>query len=154
MAYAHPYSRIASCAARSSFRGVRTGMPCSLAHALVSEGVSFMPRPEGASGDVMTMEGTKPRSTKSASVSRATYGVPKKAKLSLRSFIAARFILLDLDHVGRVVDEQDSVQVVGLVLEDLRQDAAPAPLELFAILVVGVNRRALVALRFTIESAH
>ena len=59
-----------------------------------------------------------------------------------------------LYEVRGVVYEKDTVQVVGLVLEYLREDAAPAALEGVASGIPGAHRGAVMAAGLAVDAAH
>ncbi len=62
--------------------------------------------------------------------------------------------VMGFGQVGRVVYEEDAVEVVGLMLEYLREDAAPAPLEPIPVRILGPHGRALVAARLAVDMAY
>src|SRR6185369_17015616 len=106
----------------SSAAGVMKGRSCASAKAFTGDGVSTRPRPFGASGEVTTSDGTKPCSTSIASVSDATFGVPKKTKLG-------EGFMFYFDEMLRMIDEKDAVQVIDLMFEDLCHETAAAALQ-------------------------
>ena len=62
--------------------------------------------------------------------------------------------VFEFDDVSRVVGEEDAVEVVELVLEDLRQEAACAALDTLAALATSAQCHALVPLGVPVFAAN
>src|SRR3989344_2096571 len=128
-----------------------TGMPCSRAQVLTGGSLTLSPRPAGRSGWVTTMSGTMLTSASSSNTYTANRGVPKKM-MEVSGFFIRCFVLLRRGfgghvsvfrlmfvEVGRLVDEENAVQVVALVLEYLREEVGAVVLELLASGVLGAH---------------
>src|SRR3989338_10160265 len=120
----------------SRVSGAIISMSRLLAHCLTGDCVSFMPRPFFWSGVVTTRVGKYPASSSASKTTVANSGVPKNANLTSLFFI--RFLVI---HFCRFVGVKNSLQMVKLVLENMREKARRSARELRSVLIVRAHGR-------------
>src|SRR3989338_5598399 len=122
--------------ASSRVSGAMVSTPRLPAHCLTGDWVGFMPRFFFWSGVVTTRAGEYPAPSSASKTTVANSGVPKNANLTSLFFI--RFLVI---HFCRFVGVKNSLQMVKLVLENMREKARRSARELRSVLIVRAHGR-------------
>src|ERR1035437_8532361 len=143
--------------------GERTSRPSANARCLTGEATKDRPRPDRASGRVRTATTSWAELDSASRLRTATSGVPAKTSRTRSATRSESWVWADLDHGGLLagprgvadrlhgkfavclvhpVDEQDAVEVVGLVLDAACQQLRSLTHDRLAMLVEALGHHA------------